>query len=307
MLLDLYNKSGFGQSVKPSIFADKEKDTVAIPNPSFSILGESTPERFYGALNEEMISEGLLPRFMLIEYSGHRPAFNKNHLSVTPSFQLIDQLAALTANSEMIMHAKRVVNIELTPQAQALADDFDRFADNQINGTNKEILRQLWNRAHMKVLKLAGLIAVGVNMNDPIVLPDYIMWAINMVQSDIRALATKFETGEIGTHSSENKQITEMQRIIKDYLLKPWEEISRYCKERNLYNDRVIPYAYISRRCMSLAAYRADRMGATNAVKRTIQTLVESDKFRECGKKELADKYGTTQKCFVLSDLSFID
>jgi hypothetical protein len=50
-------------------------------SPAFSILGESTPERFYGALNEDMISEGLLPRFLLIEYKGNRPPLNEHHTS----------------------------------------------------------------------------------------------------------------------------------------------------------------------------------------------------------------------------------
>lgn len=307
MLLDLYNKSGHGQTVRSSIYADREKNTDSVLNPAFSILGESTPERFYGALNEEMISEGLLPRFMLIEYNGIRPKLNKNHLNVIAPFTLIDKLASLAANAEIIMHAKKVINVEMSLEALKISDEFDEYSDAQINGTNKEVLRQLWNRAHMKVLKMSGLIAVGVNMNEPVVQPEYVNWAIDMVQSDIKALSTKFEMGEIGSHSSENKQVTELLRLINEYINAPWEKIEKYSNSKNLYDARVIPYSYISRRAMSLSAFKADKMGATNSIKRTLAILIDSDKLREVGKLDLTAKYGTTQRCFVISDMSILN
>lgn len=307
MLLDLYNKSGNGQIFRPSIFADSDKNINATEAPSFSILGESTPERFYGALNEDMISEGLLPRFMLIEYNGIRPALNPHHLNAVPSFQLIEKLASLVANTELIMHGKKVINVMVSAEADQMMINFDKFADNQINSTTKEVLRQLWNRAHVKALKLSALIAVGVNMSDPIVLPEYVTWAINMVQFDIRALSAKFEAGEIGANTYETKQISEMTRIFKEFVSDPWEKVSKYSKDERMYKAKVVPYAYISRRLIAMAAFRLDRNGATIAIKRAIQSLIDGDKIREASKQELISKFGTTQRCFIISDLDLIN
>lgn len=67
-LLDAFGKSGAYGEIRPSIYSDKDKNTVAIQSPALSIVGESTPEKFYEGLHEGLISEGLLPRFTMIEY-----------------------------------------------------------------------------------------------------------------------------------------------------------------------------------------------------------------------------------------------
>ena len=309
MFLDLYNKSGYSEILHASVYSDKANNTSAVPSPSFSILGESTPERFYGALNEDMISEGLLPRFLLIEYKGNRPALNEHHTSVIPSFSLIERLASLAAHCESINHSnpRRVVNVGSSPEAARMLYDFDKYADARINGTIKDVIRQLWNRAHIKVLKLSALLAVGENMIEPIIQPYHMEWAAQLVMNDINILTEKFEAGEIGANSFEVKQSGEIIRLIKDYIRSPYEKIEKYSKAPNLHADRVIPYAYIQRRLVAVSAFRNDKAGATVAIKRALQNLVDSDRLKETSKQLMMDKYGTYQRCFVVSDMSILD
>jgi hypothetical protein len=311
MLLDLFNKSGHGQIFRPSIYSDRDKNIEATEAPSFTILGESVPDNFYSNLTEDMIAEGLLPRFILIEYTGPRVPLSKTHQQAVPSMLLVEKFGTLVNNCLQLAHAKKVVNIKLTDAALAITEEFDKYADNQINGTNREIVRQLWNRAHIKVLKLAGLIAVGVNMWEPVITPEYVEWSINLIQKDILALSSKFETGQIGNNSSEIKQCADIVKVIKDFVTQDWDKVKAYCtngKQLNkLHHDKVIPYAYLNRRLIALAAFRLDRLGGTVAIKRAIQILIDSDKLREVGKTELAAKYGTSQRAFVISDMSLID
>lgn len=296
MLLDLYNKSGHGQVARPSIYADQDKNTATIQSPSFSILGESTPERFYSTLSEEMISEGLLPRFMLIEYNGPRPALSINHLCYKPSDDLLRDLSALIANVEIIMHNKNVINVNASNEAQAMFDDFDKYADQQINGTNKEVLRQLWNRAHIKSLKLSALIAVGVNMSEPLILPEYVTWAINMVQFDIRALSRKWELGEIGEKTNETGQITVLKKLIKDYYTIGLGEGKSYDKFRNYHLHNIICHSYISVRLSQYPQFYKDQKGRTKTIKQAIGVLVE------CG---ILGKVSPAQ--FTSNSLSYIE
>jgi len=310
VLLDLYNKSGHGQVFRPSIFADADKNINVTEAPAFSILGESTPERFYGALNEDMISEGLLPRFLLIEYNGSRPALSEHHLQVQPSMMLIERFASLVANVEQIMHSKRVINVQQSPEALTITAGFDKYADAQINSTHKEVIRQLWNRAHIKILKLSALIAVGINMSDPIILPEYVKWAMDIVQNDIRALSKKFEEGLIGTNTFEIKQQAELIRVMREYLTKDYDGVKMYMQGKGmnlLFNNKVIAYAYLSKRLMGVACFKNDRTGATVALKRSIQVLLDSDRVREMDKKQIAEKYGTSQRAFIVSDMSIFD
>lgn len=313
ILLELYNKSGHSDVYRASIHADFEKNTDVTKGPAFSLLGESNPHSFYSALSEDMIAEGLLPRFLMIEYTGNRPDLNKQYQTINPPIPLVEQLATIAANCKNLMHNQKIIHVQLDQDAMKLSDEFDTYATQRINQTQNEVILQLWNRAHLKALKLAALVAVGIHPYEPVITQEHIVWAIEMVQRDIINLTQKFEIGEVGTSTSENKQISEVTRMIKEYLTKPWDEIKRYVNatdnnhiKRMMYDNRIIPYAYISKRVMLLAAFKNDRLGATNAIKRTIQVLVESDKLREMGKTDLITRFGTTQRAFIVSDLDLL-
>lgn len=311
MFLDLYNKSGYSEILHASVYSDKANNTSAVSSPSFSILGESTPERFYGALNEDMISEGLLPRFLLIEYKGNRPALNENHTSVVPSFSLVEKLAALAAQCETINHSnpRRVINVGSTAEAAKMLSDFDKYADNRINNTSKDTIRQLWNRAHIKVLKLSALLAVGQNMIEPTISAYDMKWSADLIMSDIQALTERFEAGEIGHNTFEVKQAHEIIRVIKDYYKLPYENIEKYMQPSNpkMHMDKVIPYVYLQRRLVAASAFRNDKNGATFSLKRAIQNLVDADRLNEVGKKWMIDKYGSNQRCFMVKDTNMLN
>lgn len=307
MILQLYAKSGYNDVAHPSIYSDKDKNINAIASPSFSILGESTPHTFYRNLTEEMISEGLLPRFLLIEYNGDRVEENVNHAQAKPSFELIDKLAACAANSAQVQNAqpRRVITVSLDEASQKLSNKYSKRCDDFINNKkNNEVIIELWNRAHLKVLKLAAIVAVGVNMWNPIIEKEHLEWAIGMVDADIAALTARFEEGMIGANTQEVKQIDEVIRVIKEYVTSSWTEVLRYAsaKDKKLYDDKVITYGYISKRLIAVAAFRNDKVGATNAIKRALQILMDRDYINEISREQLKQKFGTTQKSYMITN-----
>jgi hypothetical protein len=305
IMLDLYNKSGHHQSFRPSIYSDKEKNISETRAPAFTILAESTPETFYNVLNEDMVSAGLLPRFLIIEYKGKVPYLNENAINVEANFRLVDQFSSLCAQAESIMHANRVVDVQSNEAADKLLRQYQIFATDKVNANDKDFIRQLWNRAHMKTLKVSALIAVGVNPIEPMVLPEYVQWAMELVSNDIRVLSSRFEMGEIGSNTGELKQLDEMKRMIREYYTKE-DIVTKYKIPLKLYEDKILTGAYLNRRLVAQASFKNDKMGSTIAIKRCIQTLVDSDTIREIGKLELGNKYGTTQKSYVLKDLSLL-
>jgi len=216
-LLDLFNKSGKTDSYGSSAYSDQEKNSLALIGPAFSILGESTPESFYPILTEQMISQGLLPRFSIIEYSGIRVPSNKN--PIDPSDDLINKMYILMSHIKMSMAANKVMDIYQNVEAKKLSDEIDVYSDNQVNqiikSGNKNVVSDLWSRSHIKVLKLAALIAVGNDHFNPVITKNDIEWSWNIIQNDIRLLSHKFDSGMIGRNSEELKQAEEMTRIIR--------------------------------------------------------------------------------------------
>ena len=68
--------------------------------------------------------------------------------------------------------------------------------------------------------------------------------------------------------------------------------------------ERVIPYNYLNKRLSATAVFRKDKIGATNAIKKAIQTLVEVDYIREANKQDLVKSFGTGQRSFVINNLT---
>jgi len=305
MMLDLYNKSGHGQVARPSIYADSEKNTNLISSPAFSILAESTPETFYSALTEEMIADGLLPRFMLIEYNGPRPALNENHRNAQFNDGFIGRIADLMAIAKTVMANRKVTDVMIDDDAAQILHKFDKLADNKINSTDKEVVRQLWNRAHIKVLKISALIAVGVNCINPVVTKDYVLWAKNMVEDDIKTLTAKFESGLIGRNSEEVKQYELFKKHVVEFTVNDWNKIKVYCnkQEQVLHSHKYIPMSFLINRVSKLSPFRKDKNGGNFALKRCISIALNEGLIVQINKSELI-KLGKTATCYMISDTS---
>lgn len=305
MLLDLYNKSGHGQNARPSIYADIEKNTNLIASPAFSILGESTPETFYSALSEEMIAEGLLPRFMLVEYNGPRPKLNPNHLHAKAPEQLINNVATLISNAKTVMHNRSVTNVHISYEAKAILHDFDKLADNKIDNTDKEVVRQLWNRAHIKLLKISALVAVGINPFQPTISVENVIWAKQMVEHDIKTLSDRFAAGTVGKNSDEIKQYILFKKHVIEFATTEWSKIKAYCgpTEQILHSNKYTPMSFMNNKIGKLSSFRNDKNGGNLAVKRCISIGLSEGFIVQVSRQELI-KLGKTATCYMISDSS---
>jgi len=305
--LDLYNKSGNGDMLNPSAYSDSSKNTEAINAPAFSMVGESVPEGFYNALDETMVSSGLLPRFTIIEYTGPRPPLNNFNQHVGPSPSLLGNVRALVAKVDGINTTMphKPINVPFSEEAHKLLSEFDVFADAQINGDQAEVVKQLWNRAHLKAMKLAALVAVGQSWNTPVIDYNTAKWAADFVANDILSLLAKFASGEIGGSVDLQQHNDVLKFINKIVRMSPEDAVRKYKSTAALQAMGVIPWKALSLGVLQRASFRAARNGATNALKVVIQHMIDSGEIRELGVKD-KEKFNTTQRCFVVNDTSII-
>lgn len=309
LLLDLYNKSGENNVLRQSIYSDKQNNTQQILAPSVTILGESTPEKFYEGLHEGMISEGLLPRFLIVEYYGNRPALNEKHLTIKPTRELVEKMSALCAHAQMLNSQDKAIQVLSDKDAEITFKQFDKYCDKKINNSEREVKRQLWNRAHIKALKLAALVAVGHNPFNPVIDSVIARWAIELVIVDVENMLKRFDSGEIGVANDEESQLNAMVKAIRDYHLSTWEENRAYLSEncRPLFNDKVIPLTYLMRRLVNIRLFAKDRRGATLSIKLTLKTLQETGYIQEISKADIAKKYGTSTVSYMVTNLNILE
>jgi hypothetical protein len=306
LLLDLYGKSGYGSVAREIIYSKKEDNTKIIQAPALSILGESTAARFLDAIDEDMIAEGLLPRFLTMEFDGDRPNLNANSHNVIPPVELLTKLRDLTTIASKKMHENAVINVRFTSDAMHFADEFNAFCDNEINRQKREVHQQLWNRAHLKLIKLAALYAVGDNWHTPEIQLRHVQWAKAIIVRDVERMLKRFENGEIGNQVSESKQHREIKRVCAEFLKKPAAYGIHYGATLEQWQQKTVPYAYISRRLINSKAFREDRIGATGALKKALRDLCDQGVLNEISQQR-PTAHGPAAKLFTLNDLSILD
>ncbi|AKU43220.1 replicative primase/helicase [Rhodobacter phage RcSpartan] len=302
LILDLYNKSGQGNMLRPSIYSDRDKNTPEFPAPGFSLLGESTPEKFYEGLHEGLLSEGLLPRFTIIEYHGKKPELNRNHANVIPSPDMVERLASLFAICQGLNSQSMAQNVGFTPEAQASMDQYEIRCTAKENAADRDIVRQVWSRCHVKAMKLAAIVAVGCNPYAPTITEEVGEWARKIVNEDAVNLLKRFDAGEIGIDNEEQKQLAALMKAVKSYVVSPWPEVAKYSGDgaSNLHSARIVPYSFLHRKLAAVAVFRKDRQGATQAIKRALKTLTERGDLAEMSRAVMSKEYGSASVAYAI-------
>jgi len=290
-LLDLYSRSGFGKVLRSNVYADSDKNTKVINSPCVTLLGESTPETFYSHIDETHIQEGLVPRFSIIEYKGPRPARNKQS-GAAPHELLVASMCAMATTALSNEQRSTVTIPRIDEEAATLLDAFDIEADAKINESSNEIDIQLWNRAHLKTLKLAALVAVGVNHANPVIDVEAARWAVGFVRTEVEAVANHYMTGKHGTGDS--RQEADLRAAITAYRKLSHKKRKQYgVPEKVIREHKIIPYSYLRNRLIKLKSFKDDRRGATNAVKGLIKDMSETDVLRQVPPLDAIAKYKT--------------
>lgn len=297
VLLDIYTKSGWQKTLHSSVYSDADKNTKRIQAPNVSILGESTPETFYSGLDASSIAEGLIPRFSIFEYSGPRPQTNPNAFFPPPD-ELVRRFGALAAVSMAAQQNRVCSPVSRDRDANAMLKAFDDYATDQINANQNDVVKQLWNRAHLKALKMAALIAVGQNPHQPTINEACAKWAIRLVCADIEKLIGKFDSGEVGT--GDVRLELDVRRAITAYLrMTPTDRRGYQCPDK-MATMPLIPLQYLRRRLRLLVNFKTDRRGATAAMTQTLNALVEGEVLLRLAPKQALEQCGTSSPVYGL-------
>jgi hypothetical protein len=298
VLLDIYGKSGWNSLLRPSVYSDIDKNTAIVQAPNVTIIGESTPENFYAGIDQSHIAEGLIPRFLIVEYNGPRPPRNQKAF-FPPSEEVLSAFTHLVTIGLSTQQNGVCAPVQVTPEAERILNRFDVEADKQINSSSADIQAQLWNRAHLKSLKLAGLVAVGVNPDQPIVDELCATWAMEMVRKDISYTMTRFNDGDMGQGA--NKQEAEVRNAVNVYMSMNEEERRVYKVPEALVGKQgFIPYAFLRRWLRLRGCFKADKIGSTSAIQKCLDDMVKAEALVQVPPNQARTEFNTTAAVYGL-------
>ena len=298
-MTDLYQKSGPQSIVGGLKYSNKAENVASVNGAAFSLIGETTPETFYNCLTPSMMSDGFLSRFNIIEYNGKRPPLNKNQIR-EPEKPLADYLAEICTQAISLINRSETTTVQRNSRVSEIYGDFEKEADDHINGSEDESFRQMWNRAGLKVIKFAALLAVGDNYMFPVINEEHIQWALSVVRKDISVFQNKIETGDIGTSdfSREKKVIS----IFKEYIKK--EPSPGYDVDKKMWKQGLISRKYLQARISNLSSFNKHQFGTSRCLDLTLKSLIDNGNICETPIVESVNAYSFHGKVYRILELN---
>ncbi len=292
VMTNLYQKSGPQSVIGGIVYSDKDKNVTSVNGVAYSMIGETTPQTFYDALSPSMIEDGFLSRFLIIEYNGLRPEMNRNQ-TLIPDAPLRESLVKLASQASVLIGAKKSQPVGRTEAAAELLNQFETECDKQINLTNDESRRQMWNRACLKVLRLSALLAVSDNWINPVISAAHVEWALTVVKKDIFSMISKVKDGDIG--SDDRSRIKKLLSLIRGYFVSKDKSI---CEEFR--SVGIIPRQYLQVRTSRVSCFYKHPTGATISLEQTLSNFVANGYIVEMQKQTMIEKYDYRGKAYKI-------
>lgn len=297
-LMNLYSKSGWHQTENSSVYSDREKNTSTLYAPALTILGETTPETFFAGLNETHVQSGLIPRFMFMEYTGPRPPMNEINAFCDPEPWLVERLADLAATVIRMEANAACQSVAIDQDAAHAFREFNEYADQKING-GAEVYKQLWNRAHLKAMRLGGCVAVGISWAQPIITKDIAEWSIEFVRRDVAIIEERFRTNQVG--QGEHLFESDIRKAVNDYIRMPTTTRIRTYRipDQVALEPAIIPYGYLRRRLRGLSGFKNDRRGTARAITDALKDMVDAEILALIPSNVRKEKYGVKAELYT--------
>jgi hypothetical protein len=125
------------------------------------------------------------------------------------------------------------------------------------------------------------------------------LWAINIINFDNENIISKFENGEVSSNNIDFNQIKEATRIVEEFRIAEYDQIKKYKSvAQEMFNLKIVTYKYLNQRLAPLSCFRNDKIGATNALKKVIKSLIDSGEMQEIPIGQIEREFNTRQLCF---------
>ena len=214
--------------------------------------------------------------------------------------ELADALSGLCVHALTLLQRFQSCPVEYDPAAKILFDEFDKECDREINSTRNESKRQMWNRAHLKAIRISALLAVADNWINPVITLVHASWALSLIRKDIGILSKRILNGDIGTDDCARQR--KIIKILEGYLLAD-SIASSYGISPEMHSAGVIPRKYIQIQCQT-SAFKNFAGGVTLAMDFALKSLIDDGSIIEVSKTKVAEDYKCAGKCYMVVDIS---
>lgn len=303
-LLDLYHKSGFAAALPGYRKAKVEESVGSISAPCFTLITESTFGAVDALLAYDSVKKGFTPRFLIVMTKADRPYDNQTASEVEIDPWLVERLASAFCAAKANSNPVRGANVTFSPEAEELHKHFDRETTDRINRAEDRPEGPIWNRSHLKALKLAALIASGMNPYCPHIDADVMRWAIAVERHCIEQLLAEMESGEVG-ESTEDVRLSRIVKACKDYVTIEHRALPKgYRVNADLHEKRIITFTYLHNKLANTAPFRKNGHNEpSRLIRDSLKVLVEKGDLAELNKAVMSKDHGHSVEGWIINNV----
>lgn len=305
LLLQLYAISGRNGILARSSYADTAKCFGVIRRPALSFLGESNPDAFYNSADENLIQAGLLPRVLILEYTGDKVETNPYSDQVVMEELLLSRIALLAKNCELLNNGDSLVDVKESKETLKIISDFEIALNADINeNRNDGIGAECMNRVSLIARKIAALLAIGKNFNAPEILENDITWCLDLVNTAQRKIMKRAKKGLLGTGNLEAKQVS----LLKSTTLRFFKKATHDPQYENFKSKGVIPYRFLHSVALVEGPFKKAKQGATSSLKKQLESIEGMGAIEKVSRDQMMNLFGRYEIAYHIKNPSwFLD
>ncbi len=318
VMTEAYSKSAAHHSFGAVKHSNKDNDVQAARGVAFSIVGESTPGTFLKSLTEEMMEDGFLSRFGIIEHKGLRPQLN-DRPNMTPPPDLLECLINMVKDADANISCGATTQVGLEEDASVFSTRYATWLTDQINTGNcgheieNESIRQVYSRCHLKFLRMSALVclsnyystgysAMGATGNQrkrlAITLDD-MKWAHSFTERNRKWFLSKIDGGDIGV--SESTRRDALMITLKEYISGKADKLGPALKK--MQQSGIVTHATLRQRLARKQCFKEDRVGPTKLINEIINDFITDGFLVLVDKNELASDFSKGGKAYRIIEL----
>jgi len=182
ILLTLYTTA---DGVYPIRVKAGQKEAASIDQPHLTLFGTATPQYFYEALSQRMLTNGFFARLIIVDIGqrgqGQTPG-SARHLpeSILQTARWWAEYQPGSRKANLLGVHPEPKPVPYTPEADQAIKDLQRQTEaeyDQAHARNDEVAKVAWSRTTENASKLALLYACSENHEDPVIGLPAVQWA----------------------------------------------------------------------------------------------------------------------------------
>lgn len=261
-MLSLYDKGHFYAVSGGTRHSSKENTTSGGKVVAYSFAGETTPDEFYGYLDDRMMSNGIMSRFIVWECHAQRPLMNRDMTTQYPD-NILDTVGHIYREAVKLATGQEPSYVYMSNDAIAKWESLDVEVQRYLNKgdddqeVQDEMFRQLYNRKSLKLLRISSLLAIADNNVKPVISMEHYLWAEKFIDEANSRMIARYNAGDIGANDSQAREKVVLN-IINSFLSgkkKPRD----YKKYPAFKDNHIVSKSDIATACRQHKAFRNTR------------------------------------------------